>query len=606
MLRLVAVVAVAGLALSGAFMALAGHTAPAAVKDPAKQEMTTRSTALAQLNSLAGLPDATAAIHQATATSAQVLGEAGQPVAAAVADAQAQLGDVLKGLAALPAGYVPGMDVSGLVQAVKPAAFPLPAFNGRLEVGAFRTSAILADPSPVVARGLHLPGQSLGQLGDLGNQLGVAYGTLQDALKAIDTSAVTGAVPGGLPVVGSLPGLGGAPAQAQDANDAADPDEQGAILAGAHAGKLLGSVEAAYALSQPSLAGLLAGYQGLAAQVQTLVDEAHNTTAQATVTIQDTLDARVAALKEAVDAAQAKAMATVAAQRQAVEAAVAGLQAELKQVVDAQSAAVQAAVQADLDRLNGLAAQLPAVADAAKDKIQSTVDVAVGELSHLQGMETTASVQAIQAAGAAAMQKLIQDTLARTQALKQAAADLQARGEATIATLTEAANGALPKVQALAAKTVAKADDLSAYVVDLARAQAAAAQTAERAAAQAALDQVAKLELAQVAKVTKLGLQLTAATGPAMQSVDALVTQVGTAASGEVEKDIGYVAKVSKDYAKVPTGDRMERAHAWSTVAGLAGGRLDKVLATTQALDDLAGQVLNAASAAKAQIEAMA
>jgi hypothetical protein len=103
-----------------------------------------------------------------------------------------------------------------------------------------------------------------------------------------------------------------------------------------------------------------------------------------------------------------------------------------------------------------------------------------------------------------------------------------------------------------------------------------------------------------------MGLQLAGSSDASLKAVGELVDKVGTTASAEVQKDIGYVAKVSGDYAKVPTSQRMERANAWSTVANLAGGRLDKVLSTTDALADLADQVVAAAKSAKAQIQGMA
>lgn len=606
-LRVLAAVAIAGLALSGAFVSLmpAGHAgAVAPVQDPVKQEWSARSGALSQLNSLGGLPDPGVAIHQATAASTQALGEAGQPISAALADAKAQLDAALRAGAALPANYVPGMDVGAFVKVAKPAAFPLPAFGGKLDVGALRTVAVQVDPSPVVERGFRVPTMGLEQAEALAGQLTLAYAMLEKTLDGLNASAVTGAIPGGLPLPVALPGLGGP--QARDASNAADPDEQGALHAGDHAGALLKSVESAYAVSQPSLASLLSGYQGLAGQVQALVDAAHNATAKAQEGVQAQLQARIEGLRQAVDGAQKKALDTVAAQRAAIEAAVQDAQAALRQALDAQVAAVQGAVQSDVQRLNALAAQLPDVADAARQKIQSTVDIAVANLSRVQGMDTAASVQAVQAAGARALQKVMQDTLAHGQALKDAAAEVQARGEAAVRQLTQQATTALATLQGTATKALAKADDLQTYLTDLALAQATAAEAAETAAAQAALDQLLKLEKEQVAKVTKMGLQLAGSSDAALKSVGDLVDKVGTTASAEVQKDIGYVAKVSGDYAKVPTSQRMERANAWSTVANLAGGRLDKVLSTTDALADLADQVVAAARSAKAQIQGMA
>jgi hypothetical protein len=215
-------------------------------------------------------------------------------------------------------------------------------------------------------------------------------------------------------------------------------------------------------------------------------------------------------------------------------------------------------------------------------------------------------VQAIQSAGAKAMQTVLQDSLARAQALKDAATDLQSRGEAAVRQLTQAAATSRSALEDAATKAVARVADVQEFLLALATAQADAAEQAETDAAQLALGKLAGLEQAQVAKVTKAGLALASSTGKTLQAVGALVAQVGTSTSAQVEKDIAYVAKVSGDYAKVPTGPRIEKADAWALVAGLANGRLEKVLTATGELDSLADQVLQAAQAAKAQIEGMA
>jgi hypothetical protein len=622
-----AVVAVAGLALSGAFLALAGHsgrTAPGTLQaqDPARQEWAAKSSALSQLTALSSLgPEAAATIRQATAQSTQAIAQANAALAAATDDATSKVEGAVQGgiLSALPADYVPGLDLGASVKVPKPAAFPLPAFSGQLAIGGFDTAAVRADLSPVVARGLHLPAVGVAPLDDLTGQAGAAYATLQHALEGLSLPAGPGGLPvdlpGGLPIgdlpVGGLP-VGGlplglaVPAQAQNANDAADPDEHGALVAGTHADALLASVEKAYALSQPSLSSLLASYQGLAAQVQALVDAAHGATAQARVDIEAQLADRVAALQDVAARAERQALDLANGQRSAITGAAHDAQAALRQVLKAQAAAVQGAAQADLERLTAMVTQMPSAAEAAQQAIQATVDGAVANLTRLQGSDTAASVAAIQAAGAKAVQKVLDESLARAQALKAAATDLQARADAAVRQLQQAADGTLSTLDGTATQALAKLGDAQAYLTELARAQEAAATLAETAAATAALAKLAPLEQARVAKLVKDGLAIAGTTQATVQAVDALVEQVGTATGAQVQKDIGYVAKVSKDYAQIPTSDRLARAAAWSAVAGTAAGRLGEVLSITNELSGMAGQALQAAQAAKAQIEAMA
>ncbi|HEX2065251.1 MAG TPA: hypothetical protein VHI93_00415, partial [Candidatus Thermoplasmatota archaeon] len=498
------------------------------------------------------------------------------------------------------------------------ADFPLPAFTGSLDVGSFTAATVRGDASPVAPRGFHLPATGVAPVDSLGSQVASAFGTLQAALETANATVAGGLPLGGLPTdelpvelpvpVTGLPplGIGSFPGQAQGASDAADPDEKGAAVAGAHAAALLKSVEDAYAVGKPSLAGLLAGYQGLAGQVQALVDEARNATQHARTSIQAELVRRVTAIQEEGDRAQKQAAELVAGQRKGLEGALASAQASLEASLDAQVAAVRSAVLEDSRRLDGLAAQVSSQVQATQQRIQSIVDGAVANLTRVQGADTTATVEAIQAAGVQAVHKVTQDGRARALEIKQAATSLQARGEAAVRQLTQAKAAALATLEEAAQDALGRSEEAQAYLVALARAKANVAEAAETAAATLALGKLPGLESAQVAKVTKAGLALVASSGNAVLAVERLVGQVGDATSEQVEKDIRYVEGVSKDYAKVPTGERLERAKAWSAVATLVEGRLGQVLETTDQLAVLASQVAHAADAAKAQIEGMA
>jgi hypothetical protein len=623
--RLFAVSAVATLVVAGTLIALSGgHTSVTQAQQAAKDAGTTRSSALVRLNSLSGLGDGQAAIAQATTASAQVLGKANQPLASALGGVGVQLNDVLNtpvSLPDVPAEYLPGMDLSSYVETPKVAAFPLPAFSGILQVGSFKAEVVHDDPSMVAPRSsLHLPTTGVGSVDALGSQLVDAYGALQQALDDLNVSSLTGQVPtgtlptDGVPLLGGLstgmlPGIGLYPSQAQDANDAVDPDERGAHLASDHVGALLGSTEKAFAVSKPSLANLLAGYRGLATQVQDLVDDAHKATQQAGTDIQSELESRLADIKKQADSTQKEAVQTVLAYRRAVEDAAQKAQSSLQDALTSRVGSIQDALASDLPSLNGLASQVQGLAESRKAEIQGVVDSAVANLTRIQastGVDTTASILAVQSAGAMAMQKVDADALAQAQAFKAAAADLQKRAQAALRQATQAADAAAATLNDTATQAIQQSKDAQAYLVDLARAQAAAAAGAQQKAADAALAQLPTLEQARVAKLVQAGLALTGATDGVLAAVDGLAAQVTEQTGTQAQKDIGYIAKVSHDYGRVPTSERMQRADFWSGIAGTSTDRLAKILSTTQDLQDLASQVTEAAQQAAAQIEGMA
>jgi hypothetical protein len=611
----------AALVVSGALLAIGmphSSTSPAAHGTDASHAVTpvtAQADAVARLNSLADLgADVPAAIRDATMDSAAALGAG--PLAAALADAQAQRDALLKdtALPALPDDFIPGMDLGAHVKVPKPAAFPLPSYSGSLSVAGLEVGTVLADDSGAAPpSGPHAPATGVGAADARQGQGLQGDGTLENLLGSAPTGLPDLPAPTGLPAIPGVPGVPGVPGltgyPAGDANSAVDPDEHGAVLSSDHAVKLLSSVEGAYAVSQPSLAAVLANYQSLAARAQALVDDAHNATTQADEAIHGQLDGRLAAIQDAADKAEAQANQLVGAYSAAAKGAVQKAQAALQGAASAQADAIQSAVEGDVGRLTALAEQVQSLAESRKADIQATVNAAAEQLSRLQG-DASAGVPdglpALQAAGQAALQKVNSAAAARVQAIQAAATDLQARAQSALRHLAPAAMTASQRLNDTLADALGHAGDVKEYLVGVARAQAEAATAAEQGAADAALAKLPSLEQARVSKVVDAALKMADAAAGAVHSVDALLDRVANATSEKVGQDIRYIGKVSSDYKVVPTPERSARATFWSTVAGASSGRLDGVLSATHDLDAMARQVLQAAQQAKAQIEDLA
>jgi hypothetical protein len=612
--RLFAIGAVAVLLASGAVLALTWPSSAPQPEAAARSGPGTSSVGLPakaspveQLNALASMgADPATAIRQATADSSAAMGAASASLAAALEAVRAESLAKLPPLPALPSDYLPGMDLAGSVKLPKPAAFPVPVYGGGLTLPGFETKDILDSVSPAVApSGPHAPPTGSAAADAALAQLLQAYGALAKTLETANLSNLpappVGVVPEGLLPPLPVPGLGGGyPAQARDANDAADPDEQGAKLARVHAGELLASVEAAYAVSHPSLGKVLTAYQGLADRVEAMLEETHNATTQAETAIQAQLEERLAAIEASAEQARQQAVKLTSAHRAAVQSTAQKAQALLTQAANAQAAAIQDAVAGDLAQLQELSAQAQATALARRADIQKLAGDALAQVE-----AGSAAEAAIQAAGEGALKKVGTETQARVQAFQAAATDLQARAQAAMRQLTRAAGAASQRINDTVEQALQQADDTQAYLTDLARAQADVATAAQQAAADAVLAKLPGLEKARADKLVQTALKATENAKALAKSVGDLTDRVAGLTGEQVGKDIGYIAKVSADYGRVPTSQRLERSGFWSGVAHTADSRLGTVLSTTGTLEQMSGKLLLAAQQAEAQIESL-
>jgi hypothetical protein len=108
------------------------------------------------------------------------------------------------------------------------------------------------------------------------------------------------------------------------------------------------------------------------------------------------------------------------------------------------------------------------------------------------------------------------------------------------------------------------------------------------------------------ASIVAQALAGTRAAQASLGQADGLVGEVQDSLTGQVGKDLEYVAKVGDDYGKVPTDERKARAEHWSSVALDLSGTLDQALGQGHALELLAKQAMSAAQQAEGQVSTMA
>lgn len=627
--RAFAIAAVGMLAVAGLAVLLSGRltASPASIagaQDPAAYaaDATTRLGELADLGNAAPT-----AVLQADAMGAALRQQAEDALASAVADAgvdlQAAVGS--SGLPALPGGYLPGMDLADILEATPVAPFEAPQFTAMVDGSGFVVARLGVDASPVDPRsGPHLPATGLEQVDGLANQVTAAYGQLGALVPLLDgtlpTDPLSGLPVGGLPITGipALPGVpglpplplelptgGSYPQQAQDANDAVDPDEQGATSAQIHADAVLGVGGNVLTGTEAGLTGLLAAYEGLADRVDDLTAAANDAVAQAETDVPAAVEERVDLVVAQANHMKAEATRLVEAYKASVTEAAAKASSSVDATVETQVRQVRANVARGVAVLDDHVVATEALVEARRAEIESQVDGAVGHLEGLQvqlDADLGADIEAVKAAGEAALERLDAQGNANVKSLQAAAARLQADGDDVVADLQREATAMKASVELTATHALDEAGKVKAYLLEAATVQADLDTAAIEDAAKATLKMVREQADAYTAKLLEDALGLTDEVDGLLEDTQALVDDATVALGEHVDADLDYILKVASDYSKVPTSEREARAAFWAAVATADTGALEDLVATGDRLVPLAEQVAQAAEDARAAL----
>jgi hypothetical protein len=390
----------------------------------------------------------------------------------------------------------------------------------------------------------------------------------------------------------------------QEADDAVQPDEAGALAASLHAQSALGLTQAAYDSAVSDLQARLDLYGKLADQVEQAIARIHEVQGEAEGGIDSTLDSRLKELRHDVSALEAQANGVVSLHQKAVADAQRTAAGAIGAATSAQSAAVVQAGQAAVGDLKRQVLAVQADAQERKDAIAALVQTAGADLGPSD--DALQALQAIQAAGAAATLKVDRDAKAQVadlQAQMGEAQDLVARSQSQ---LQAAAGGALEQVNATAEGAVAGDSDVLEFLEAQAHSYGTLMEARETRMALEAAAELQDLAEERSQAVVDGALAGTRGVTDSLVQAGAQVGQVQKTLLGQVGKDLDYVAKVGDDYGRVPTEDRKARAEHWSTVALGLDGDLDQALAQGHTLETLARQVIAAAQQAQGQVSAMA
>lgn len=510
-----------------------------------------------------------------------------QAIDDAVADLQTALDD-----AALPA--VPD-DTSGLkvpLPAAQPFSLPeLPDSDLGLVLARLRDVSVSSSP------------------------VGPRAGTpLDDALAQVEglQSQIQGLLGGPLPVDLPVEGLpignpavppGGAPTQVGEASDAVDPDEDGAASASAHAQAALGLASQTYTSTRADLEELLDLYQQLVAKVEDALDALQEAEHDAESELTAELESRLSAIDGQVSALQAEADRMVARHQEAVDEAREALAGTIGQAGATQAAAVRqagAALQASLDEQ---ATALRATAEQRRQDIAAITAAATLELG--DGAESTQALQAIQSAASVADLKVQRDLTARLAAIEAQASAAQQAVERSQADLAVLVGQAMDGANVTLTQAVATDDDVQEYLHSVATTYGELISARESSLAADALQELQDTASERASEVVATALKGTHASQAVLGQVDDVVGGAEDTLVGEVGKDVDYVAKVGKDYGRVPTDERKARAAHWSGEATGLEGMLQGVVLDGRAIETLANQVLAAAGQAEAELDAM-
>lgn len=555
--------------------------------------------AVSRVASLSSVPGVAAPTDLVTGTlPAGTEEDARAALDAAIAKAMTTLEQALAD-AALP--EVPVDYVEGVVPAV---TLPAPqdyldgSFAGSLPtgpvMGTLTEVAFAPQESPVGPREGSLP------IADVLAQVEDALKQLEDVLGQ---SVPVQELAPGLP---PLPVVGGAPSQASGAQDVVEPDEQGALQADRHATALLGATSGAYGTTSAELTTLLASYQKLAALTAKAIADTQALEAETSGDIEDLLEERLADIDAQARSLSAQANRLASEHRKVSDKARTLAETTIQSALDDQLDAVEDARMEALANVTASVASLQRQAEANKAEIQALVDTAVADLASEGSPDAMAGIEAIRAAGVAAVLKIDRETKAHVAAIEASRAGIEAHADKVQDDLTEQAEAVVGELDVVLADATATATDAKAYLLAFAQAQAELAQEREVELAEAALADVESTVDAHVETLLAAGLQATEAADGLLETTMTLVAGVEDAASTQVGKDLEYIVKVSEDYGRVPTEDRKARSLHWSTAASEIDGLLDGTLAAGQAIELLAQRAMAAAAQAQAQIESMA
>ena len=662
--RVFAIGAVLLLVVSGLVVVISGLMHGSTPRDAAQEQASYASDALARINTLGSLDDALRSRDLPVDTDIGAAEVAA--LAKELADAQTALHNALAAadnLPALPEGYMPGTDVGLDVPQQLAGEYKLPDLGDGLHVGDYApVDGITGDLAPAVGRtGLHTPGtgnptvdEALGQLvgacAALRDMVGpqalpaapvpvpVPVGLPADpcaienldslpvsdpvggldglGLPALPVDGLGGLVPSDLPIGdptgllgGGLPGYGSPSGQVQGANDAVDPDEAGAIVAQLHAGKTLGSTDAAYGQANKTLSGLLASYSTLATQLQDVLAQAQDKAGAATDGVPVLLQEHLAAITQRATELRADAERLAGTYERTARTAADNALGVSQDAVKTHMAALQSKLDTGVAGLNSQATQLVTLAGSRSDAITTLVDSAVGNLTRMSadsGIDATAQIAAIQASGDAAKKSLEAQAKAGVESLKETAALMQAQAQAAVPRLTAMGLRATTAINGTVDDALAKASDTRTYLLAFATAQADMATAAEQAAATHVTGMIQDALAQYSADVKAKALALVSGVPDVVNSTAGLVDDAKVFVDSEVGKDVDYIGKVATDYSKVPTSERKARAMFWTTVTGLDSDAVSSLADSGDHLTSLAQQVEDAAALAKADVEAIA
>jgi hypothetical protein len=565
---------------------------PLAASDPSAYAL----QATGEISHLAALPGLPAVdLGALGAAEAAALAAQQQLLEKALADLDAALVAAGSALPQVPAGYA----VGGEAYVDLPAAqgYPVPSLPvPDLGVGPVSLPAVSVPTSPVgKAAGSTLDGV-LAQLEGLGAQLDGVMGD-----TPLGGSPLGGLPIGGLPV--GLPVGGSPPSEVQGADDAVQPDEQGALAASVHAESALGLTVEAYRTASAQLQALLQLYADLADRVEEAVADLDELRDEATAGVQEALAARLAGIRRDVAVLQAEALALVEMHADAVAGAQ-GIAADA--VAEATALQSVAVGKAGDDLVRALEQQMAAVESAAaqrKEAIDAIVQGAAAELG--PSAEAQEALQALQAAAASATLKLERDAKAQVAALAARVEQVEGLVAESQAGLQATAAGALAQVEAAAAEALAGDAGLLAFLKAQATSYGELMEAREASLALEAVEAIEALAQERSEELLEEALEGARAAEASLGQATGLVKQVQSSLASQVGQDLEYLTKVGEDYGRVPTEDRKARAEHWSMVALELDGVLDLALGQGRALELLAKQALDAADKAQAEVSAL-
>ncbi len=544
----------------------------------------------------APLPGLDGAASGALAHSASVQGDAAAQVDASVEDAQArvdaaagQAGDILAGTDGGIEAYLAGLN-----------AYNVQDLQARL--GAQSGTAFLWNsmPSTVVMEGDEVHFEQTGhaevdeallQAEAIIAQIQAMYGSAE--VQTLFATADQTAGENGVPV--RVPGLVKSPFGAESA---VEPDEDGALIAKAHAEALLGTVDGGYGTLLGGLQQARATQTGLAGEVDGALAAAAKFRSEASAAVDAEHKARV----DAVAAAGAEYEARLS---QAAEAYLAGVEsaaAEAEAGLDAELAAQLAAIE------NG-SAEAQSQLDAHVDAVRSEADARLAGIAQAEA-DVRANAGAISAADAEAFFTASAAAKAQIEAQVAGAESAAAELKGQISAEAEARKAELESTVAAAhAELEARVDESRSWAeaqvgmlqgdVDGALASAIAVQGELRSAAKTGIDQ------AVVAHKAELKTRAYAAVADARayaETAQATVEQVQGEAYAEVGNDLRFIGSVADDYGSVPTPERQAAADAWMLVQAQLDSSLGAVLVEGSKISAEASAVAEAAAQAEAAL----